>query len=310
MKRSTGSFSPRLQTDSRRAPLGGRRVRRALGGLTVLVLLGSGCVLPGIHREVVDERDRLAGEHKQLTERVTLLAASNQSLSGERVELIGQVEDLRDAREDLESERGALEAQVAELAARRGQLEAELAARDAQAEEEQHEVVLLRGTYDGLVQELQSEVAAGRIEIELLREGIRVKLAQEILFPKGSARVSAEGRDVLRRVAARLVGEAHRIEVQGHTDDLAIRGRLAERFPTNWELGGARAARVVRILESAGVPSEQLRAVSYGPHRPLASNRDAEGRARNRRIEIRLVPEGLEAAPPPAAGAAPLDAGT
>ena len=285
MKRSTGSSSPPPPpTDLPRTS------RRAFGFTAALALLAAGCVLPGTHEAVLDERDRLAAESKRLGERVTLLEASNESFSGERVELIGQVEDLREAREKLEGEREALETQVAELAARRQQLETDLATRDAQVEEEQVEVGRLRETYDALVVDLQAEVAAGRIEIERLREGIRVKLAQEVLFPKGSAIVSAEGRDVLRRVAGRLEGGAHRVEVQGHTDDLVIRGRLARRYPTNWELGGARAAAVVRILESGGVSGDRMRAVSYGSREPVAPNRDAAGRARNRRIEIRLIP--------------------
>jgi chemotaxis protein MotB len=80
------------------------------------------------------------------------------------------------------------------------------------------------------------------------------------------------------------------VEVQGHTDDLPIRGRLAERFPSNWELGGARAARVVRLLGEHGVAPTRMRAVSFADTQPIASNETPEGRARNRRIEIRLLP--------------------
>jgi hypothetical protein len=78
--------------------------------------------------------------------------------------------------------------------------------------------------------------------------------------------------------------------VQGHTDDVAIRGALAARYPTNWELAAARAARVVRALEAAGVPPARLSAVSLGQHRPIVAGDSPEARAENRRIEIRLVP--------------------
>ena len=271
--------------------------------LAALGVALAGCVSWGDHREVLEERDRLEAEVARLGERVTLLEASNESLAGERVELIAQVEDLRQARESLE-------VSIAELEAVRADLEANLKQSQRELDARRQEVAGLRGTYDGLVSDLQAEVAAGRIEIEQLREGLRVGLSQEVLFPLGSAELGAEGVDVLRKVARRLAGVPHPIEVEGHTDDLTIRGGLAERYPSNWELGGARAARVVRLFQQEGIESTRLRAVSLGETQPLASNQEAEGRARNRRIEIRLVPL-REASPPggevPAAAGAPAE---
>ncbi len=247
-------------------------------------------MLPGTHSKVVDERDRLANENKQVLERARLVEASNESLSGERVNLISEIEELAAAKEILEEERAALAGKVEDLSARKEQLEADVAARDAMVQTEQQEVQKLRGTYDGLVEDLQSEVAAGRIEIQRLRDGIGVKLSQEILFATGSAQVSLEGRNVLVRVAERLQGEGNWVQVQGHTDDRKIHGRLARRYPSNWDLAGARATAVVRILEGAGVSPDRLSGVSFGPNRPVGENSTSEGRARNRRIEIRLVP--------------------
>lgn len=251
--------------------------------LLLAAAAGGGCVTRGTHREVVAERDAAQAEAQRVAKRLTLLEASNESLSAERVELLGAVEDLRQARAELD-------ARVAELREERAALEESLERRERELAAQQQEVSALRGTYDGLVEDLQTEVAAGRIQIEQLREGIRVNLAQEILFPLGSAELGPEGRDVLQRVARRLAEVPNPVEVQGHTDDLAIRGRLAERYPSNWELGGARAARVVRLLGESGVAPERLRAVSFADTQPVASNETPEGRARNRRIEIRLLP--------------------
>jgi chemotaxis protein MotB len=262
-----------------------------LGGL-----FASACVLPGKHAEVVAELDAQSAERSRLEGRVKLLEASNESLSGERVALFEQVEDLRLVREELGERKTDLESQVQVLSARRDELETNLTAREREVAEEQQEVGKLRSTYDDLVTELQSEVAAGRVQIERLREGLRVNLAQEILFAKGSAELSSAGRGVLSRVASRLAADDHRVQVQGHTDNHVIRGRLARIYPTNWELAGARAAAVVRILEREGVAAGRLAAISYGPNRPVAPNKTAEGRARNRRIEIRLLPtEGADA---------------
>jgi chemotaxis protein MotB len=78
--------------------------------------------------------------------------------------------------------------------------------------------------------------------------------------------------------------------VLGFTDNVPVGPNLAERFPSNWELAGARAASVVRVMEEEGIPAPQLVAVSRGETEPIASNDTAEGRAQNRRIDVRLRP--------------------
>jgi chemotaxis protein MotB len=268
-----------------------RRRRASAAALLLALLAAGGCVTRGAHQDVVDERDRLQREADMLKNRVRLLEASNESLSNERVKLISDVEDLG-------SEREKLAASVEELRAARDQLEENLALTSSQLAAREAEVRQLRDTYDGLVSDLQSEVASGRVQIEQLRDGLNVKLSQAVLFPSGSAELSAEGEAVLGKVAGRLVELPHQVLVQGHTDDVPIRGALAQRYPSNWELAGARAARVVRILAEHGVPRERLSAVSLADTEPVASNDTPEGRAANRRIEIRMRPA-PERAPAP-----------
>ena len=100
--------------------------------------------------------------------------------------------------------------------------------------------------------------------------------------------------EVLEKVAGQLTQLNDFVEVRGHTDNRRIGGALARRFPSNWELAAARAARVVRLLEERGVPGDRLAVVSYGPNVPLVPNDSAENRALNRRIEIRLEPRKAE----------------
>jgi chemotaxis protein MotB len=267
MKRSTTSWRP-------------RSAELAAAALAALAL---GCVTRGTHDQVVTERDTLQ-------ERVRLLEASNESLSNERVKLISEIEDLG-------SEREQLAASVEELRATRDQLQENLALTESQLAQRTAEVQQLRSTYDGLVSDLQSEVASGRVQIEQLRDGLNLKLTQAVLFPSGSAQLGSEGAEVLGKVAHRLLELPHRILVQGHTDDVPIAGRLAERYPSNWELAGARAASVVRMLVERGVPAERLAAVSLADTQPVAPNETPEGKAANRRIEIRLIPAPGAAAP-------------
>ena len=78
--------------------------------------------------------------------------------------------------------------------------------------------------------------------------------------------------------------------VIGHTDDRPIGPALIKQYPTNWELAGARAASVVRLFDDSGLTAKRMLAVSVADSQPVASNKTAEGRAKNRRIEIRLRP--------------------
>jgi chemotaxis protein MotB len=252
--------------------------------LLVCTLAASGCVTRGSYVEATEERDRLALENRTLGERVKLLEASNQALTSERVRLIESIEDLRETQTGLEEG-------VRDLERRHEEATRSLAEREAQLGELQE----LRGTYEGLISDLESEVQSGQIEIERMRDGLRLNLSDEILFDSGSAALKEGGREVLSRVAARLTELPDRVEVQGHTDDVPIaRGR----YPTNWELAAARATGVVRWLEKQGVNPTRLTGVSFGEHHPVAPNDTPEGRAQNRRIEVRLLPNH---APPPVA---------
>jgi chemotaxis protein MotB len=250
------------------------RSNRASGLAAVALLLAPACVGRGTHNQVVAERDRLAAE-------LSRAQATTESLDVERVKLMEQMEDLRERRETLERDVERLARAEADLSRTLAHREEELHARNEELQE-------LRGTYDGLVEELEAEVAAGQIQIEQLREGLRLNVAQDILFASGSTELNESGQKVLRRVAGELVKLPHGVEVQGHTDNVPV--RASSRFPSNWELAAARAAQVVRLFAGAGVDPSRLRAVSFGEFHPVASNETPEGRLRNRRIEIRLEP--------------------
>jgi chemotaxis protein MotB len=191
----------------------------------------------------------------------------------------GTVEE-RDA---LAEKKARVEEQLQALESANGELASKLSARD-------QEVAELRGTYDGLVSDLEAEVASGHVQIEQL--GIRVNVSDEILFPSGSAEFDDHGREVLKKVAAQIANSPHQVEVEGHTDDVAIVGVLAQRYPTNWELAGARAAQVVRLFQDEGIDGSRMRAISNAEFDPTAANDSPEGRQQNRRIGIRLIPAG------------------
>ena len=83
--------------------------------------------------------------------------------------------------------------------------------------------------------------------------------------------------------------------VSGFTDDRPVRDSN-RKFADNWELSAQRALTVTRAMIEEGLPAASIFAAAFGPEQPVASNADAEGRARNRRVEMAPVPRSGQAA--------------
>jgi chemotaxis protein MotB len=145
---------------------------------------------------------------------------------------------------------------------------------------------------------LNELLIAGSVKMQLLADGLHIELSHDILFKTGSAELSEEGSALIALLGQEMTDYSYQVVVMGYTDSVPVGGQLAEKYPSNWELAGARAASVVRIMAVNGISPEQLGAVSFGSTRPLASNDTPEGRAANRRIEIRLRPVQISASNP------------
>jgi chemotaxis protein MotB len=228
----------------------------ALGLLAVLIVgLTVGCVSKGKYDALAKEKAALEAE-KQATE------AANTELEA--------------GLDAAESEKAGLEETVATL--------------DAELQDQQIDLDSTVRTYSQLLAELSVEVEAGKIVIEQMASGVNVRIAEDVLFSSGSAKLDDGGVDVIERLGAQLRETRYQVVVAGYTDSVPIGGRLAKTYPTNWDLAAARAARVLSVLERAGINQEHLVAVSFGPTNPVASNDTPEGRAQNRRIEVRIRP--------------------
>lgn len=257
---------------------------------TAIVATASGCVTRTSYDALDARYDKLDREREALEAQVERLRLERQSLEAQYVEAQESYEDEREARDSLESNLQKVQREASRLdenldAERLARMEAAAALAKREAE-----LAKMQSTYDELVSDLEAEVSSGQIEIQRLREGLRLNVSDEVLFASGSAELDDKGRKVLVKVAKQLKSLRDQIQVRGHTDDRKIGGALAQRYPTNWELAAARAARVVRLLEERGVDPKKLSAVSLGPNAPVAPNDSAENRQRNRRIEILLIP--------------------
>ena len=136
---------------------------------------------------------------------------------------------------------------------------------------------------------LAGPLADGRIT---LVEG-RIGISGAVLFAPGSDALHAEGHRLLASLAAplrTLLAERDEVlMVSGFTDDKPLRDGN-HRYADNLELSAQRALTVTRALIDDGIPSSAVFAAAFGPEQPVASNADAAGRARNRRVEMAPVP--------------------
>lgn len=136
-----------------------------------------------------------------------------------------------------------------------------------------------------LAQLLKTDIDAGLLEVRDLADRSVVTLRGDGLFAAGSADVSDRSRALFGRIAAALNQVPGQVVVSGHTDNVPIRSL---RFPSNWHLSKDRAASVKALLQ-ASVPAARLAAEGRADTEPVADNGSAEGRARNRRVEIVLL---------------------
>ena len=128
---------------------------------------------------------------------------------------------------------------------------------------------------------------ADKVQVVEEKDFLLVRLDSEVFFDSGSADIRSEGMKVLSSLAATLKGIENEIMVSGHTDNIPINN---SRFKSNWELSTARATNVVSyLINDEKLNPALLTATGNGEFRPTGDNNTAEGRQKNRRIEIKIL---------------------
>jgi chemotaxis protein MotB len=292
-----------------------------------LAVMGS-CVSKKDYLLKVEEGEKFSRELAALRSEYARVQGMKEALDKQVVSLQGTRNDLEKARTELKLKNLSLEREVARLKEDTAELEKILRAKEdtlsknivslrnqiselekgneglqqridtLQSETEalkrqrEEEVKEMKSTYEDLLVGMKSEIEKGKITITQLKGKLKVNMLDEILFDSGRTTIKPEGVEVLERVGEILSNVRDRaINVEGHTDNVPIGPELARRYPTNWELSAARATNVARYLqEKIGIDPTLLSATGYGEFQPVASNETEEGQAKNRRIEIVLVP--------------------
>jgi chemotaxis protein MotB len=139
-----------------------------------------------------------------------------------------------------------------------------------------------------LEQRLSNQVAQHTVSIEMGRDGLVISLREAGFFDSGSANPRPETLPALRQIAAALGHSPYDVRVEGHTDNIPMH---SVEFDSNWELSSARATRIARLLlELKAVSADRLSAAGYAEFHPVASDATPEGRAKNRRVDLVVLP--------------------
>ncbi len=243
----------------------------------VALLLFTGCVSRGTYDLKAKEAQSLAAKAEDLQAQVKGLTADVEGLKKERTALQQEKTALQQEKEAAQKDIAALQAKVNELSPKAEKVE---------------QLEKATQTYEDLKKKLEKEIQEGQVQITEMKNRLTVTMVDQILFASGSAQVGKKGKAVLDKVVTILKDvKDKRIEVDGHTDNVPIVSSLKKRFPTNWELSTARATEVVRYLqEPGGIDPRLLSASGFSEFQPVASNDTEDGRHKNRRIEIVLLP--------------------
>jgi len=171
-----------------------------------------------------------------------------------------------------------LERQLAERDKKLAGLRSDLSAEMAMLEEAQR----------GLIRALRPQINKGNISIDLDNERLLISLASSYLFGSGEDRLEPDGAEALKQVGA-IIKEypKYQVAVDGHTDNVPIGSALMEKFPTNMELSEARAINAGRALRAGGLSA--ITTHGYADTKPVEPNTTEAGRAKNRRVEIRVT---------------------
>jgi chemotaxis protein MotB len=182
--------------------------------------------------------------------------------------------DLAEARQRIVELESRLADRDRELAGLRGELSAEMAK--------------LKEAQRGLIKALRPQIEKGDITIDLNNERLLINLASSYLFASGQDDLKSAGADALKQVGMVLKDfPEYKVAVDGHTDNVPIQGALKKKFPTNKELSESRAANAAKALTEGGLGAVITH--GYADTKPAEPNASASGRAKNRRVEVRVT---------------------
>ncbi|WHU38982.1 OmpA/MotB family protein [Myroides odoratimimus] len=281
-------------------------------GLLALTMLSS-CVTRKLYNELDQQYKDALAENEQLSSELDLMNSSNTDLENIKRQLAAQLKELQQERSNLNAEIAAAQNKLRDLESSYNNLEkhseetlkaeaARLAKAKTELEEKSRRVAELesilaandkqmRTLKDNLSNALNAFEGRG-LTIEQKNGRVYVSMENKLLFKSGSWTISDEGKEAVVELGKVLADNPDiTVLIEGHTDNDKILGNLGDGVKTNWDLSTKRSLTIVSILEQTpNIDKRNLTAAGRSEYAPLASNNSAEGKAKNRRIEVILTP--------------------
>lgn len=247
--------------------------------------LGAGCgVDENVYNAAVKDRDEKAAELAKTKASLDTEKAAHKKESDRSAMLTKKLAALGQDVSRLETERTDLGGELEQAKLRMEELKKAQAQAEARAAQ-----------FRKLVTQFKALTDAGKLKVEIRENRMIIALGDKILFDPGKTDLKPEGKDALTQVTAVLKDLQNRnFQVAGHTDNAPMK---SAKFRSNWDLSTARAVEVVNFMITSGLDGKRLSAAGYGDQSPIAPNDTPDNKARNRRIEITLVPN-LDDLPP------------
>lgn len=237
------------------------------------------------------QRDKLQSDYNALKANYDNLKASYDALeknssasiaenSKKNRELLAQLEAKEQALAAENARLEALKKQLEDRSNRISELESVIAAKDKAMTDLKNAISRALTDFEGK-----------GLTVELRDGKVYVSMENKLLFRSGSWAVGSEGRKAVEQLASVLADNPDiAILIEGHTDNVPYKGNA--QLSGNWDLSTKRATAIVNILrENANINPENLTAAGRGEYAPVATNDTAEGKAKNRRIEVILTPK-------------------
>lgn len=295
--------------------------------ITVLLLFSSCGINKEVHQKALNDlataQKSYKGEqgvNEKLKKEITNLKAENERLKKDLLDVINEkmalnreiadlkqrnidssniVEDLMmqlkqkgASLDDLEAKKGEMTAQREKMLAERDQLLKEqdnLKGELEQARMMKEAAEKRNAEFRKLMSKLKSMIDAGKLSVTIRKGRMIVSLSSDILFPSGRTTLTDEGKAAIAELCETLKTlEERSFLIVGHSDSTPIK---TKRFPSNWELSSQRAIEVARLMIESGVKPEMLTAAGQAEFDAISENDTPENKAKNRRVEIILLPK-------------------
>ena len=147
----------------------------------------------------------------------------------------------------------------------------------------------LKAVQQSIDKYIEEKQLSSSFKTDLTEKGLMVTILENVLFDSGKADVKLESLGIAKEMSNLLVSASPReITVSGHTDTVPIANA---QFASNWELSTQRAVNFMQVLlQNKELQPEKFSAVGYGEYRSIAPNDTPEGKAKNRRVEVFILP--------------------